>query len=428
MLILYSVLILLFWPLVVLGMVWRYGLRRTLRGLPERFLPPRRPSVHPSPLVWVHAASVGEVRAVEPWLRGFFSRFETLRVGLTTTTVAGKELAVKLFPTAEVRLAPVDLAACVRGLLEAWRPAALVLVETELWPNWIQTAADLNVPLLLINGRISDRSLKSYLLLRWFWGPLLSRFAVVGAQSPVHAERFARIGTEREKIVVTGNLKYDLPLRDAASRPALFRKYGLQENDRVWVCGSLHPPETEFVLQVRNGLLKEGVEVKLVIAPRHLESVPGIVRSLEKENVPYSLRSQFSASAAPEMSTPVMVLDTIGELPEVYGLASWVFVGGSLVPRGGQNLLEPARWGAPVLFGPHMENFREMAAMFLEQRAAVRVADGDGLLSEMRALAADRDRSRRLGEAARRAADSQRGAVERNLDLLAKILPLRSEG
>ncbi len=421
MLSLYSFLVALLWPLVFLGFVWRFGLVKTLKGLGERFglsLAPAPPAERGR--VWVHAASVGEVRAVEPFLRAVGRRFPGLGRCLTTTTVAGKRLAEDLGLAEEVRLAPVDLPFCVNRFLSAWRPRALVLVETELWPNWIRTARSRRVPLALVNGRISDRSFGSYRRLRFFWRPLLEGFAAIGVQSPGQAERFGRIGAPAPALRVTGNLKFDVPLPDLSRRPDLLRRYGFSADDRVWVCGSTHAGEEGILLEAFRGLRQRGVPAKLVLAPRHVDRVPELARRLEQAGFAFRLRSALSSSGGP---FDALLVDTVGELPEIYGAATWAFVGGSLIPqRGGQNPLEPARWGVPVAFGPHMKDFREMVDLFLREGGAFRAADGKALEERLFAWFRDPEAARRAGEAARRVAESQGGALDKNLALLADVL------
>lgn len=419
MLTLYTLLLVLFSPLVFLGFVWRYGLRRTLRGLGERFVagevrrrPPERGTL------WIHAASVGEVRAAEPFLRALPGRFPGLDRALTTTTVAGKELAETLGVAEEVRLAPADLPFCVSRLIRRWNPRAVVLIETELWPHWIRTLSRLGVPVAVVNGRLSDGSFRSYLWLRPLMAPLLARLSRVGVQSPRYASRFIQAGAGPDRVAITGNLKYDVPLPDLAARDAVFERYGFRPGDRIWVCGSTHEGEEEILADAYLALRRADPAVKWVLAPRHVERAAAVGNMLTRKGLPWFYRSRLSRAA----EAPVMVLDTLGELPQVYGLAVFAFVGGSLVPRGGQNPLEPARWGVPVLFGPRMENFREMADLFLAENAAWRVSSGESLAARLLELLRDPDAARELGRAARQVADSQRGAVERNLQLLEEAL------
>ncbi len=419
---LYTVVLIVFSPVVLAGFVWRFGLRRTFLGLPERFGGGTRklkPEEKNRTVIWTHAASVGEVRAVEAFLRLLPERIPGVVRCLTTTTVNGRDLAESLDIAETVHLAPADYPFCVGRFLNRWSPKALVLVETELWPHWIHTARKQNVPVLIVNGRLSERSLRSYRLLPGFWRPILESIARIGAQSPGHAARWQSLGGKPSQIVVTGNLKYDVALPDPAQRAAIFRKYGFAESDYVLVCGSTHAGEEEILIDAVDSLRKRGEAVKLVLAPRHVERAAESARLLHRANLPFRVRSAHVAN--PE-SFPVMVLDTLGELQKVYGLASAAFVGGSLIRRGGQNPLEPARWGVPVIFGPSMENFQEMADLFLERKGAVQVADGKALEELILAWKRDPAAARTIGNAARATALSQGGSVEKSVALLQEVL------
>jgi 3-deoxy-D-manno-octulosonic-acid transferase len=424
MLILYTVLTILLSPLLLLAFVWRYGLRRTLRGLPERLGhggASVRLSMERAERLWVHAASVGEVKAAEAFLREIPRRFPGMTRVLTTTTVAGEELARRLELAEEVRLAPLDLPFAVRGAVRRWRPRAAVLIETELWPHWIRVLNEEDVPLVVVNGRISDRTFRSYRLFSRLWSPLLAKFARVGAQSPVHAERYLALGARPERVVMTGNLKFDRPLPDLGRVAPLRRAYGFSDADWVWVCGSTHPGEEDALIAAAADLRREA-PLKLVMAPRHVERGRDVRRRLEKAGFTARCRTSLDAPG----TFDALVLDTVGELSDLYGVASAAFVGGSWVPHGGQNPLEPARWGIPVLFGPHMDNFREMAELFLRNDAARAVSDEKDLRDALGALRRDPESARRRGEAARRTADGQRGALDASLRLLMESISARS--
>jgi 3-deoxy-D-manno-octulosonic-acid transferase len=412
----YSLLLAVLWPLIFLAFVWRFGLRRTFRGLGERL---GGGPESPGDTLWVHAASVGEVKAVEPLLRRLPERFPGMRRLLTTTTVPGQELARKLNLAEEVRLAPLDLGFCAGRFLQRRRVKALALVETELWPNWLRTARARGVPVAVLNGRISDRSIASYLRLKFLWAPLLQGLRRVGAQSPEHARRWTLAGADPARVSVNGNLKYDAALPDRGGRLELFKKYRFRRSDHIWVCGSTHAGEEEVLAGVLAALLKRGDSLKMVLAPRHVERAGDVGRLLAARGLSFRLRTAAGADFAP---ADVLILDTVGELAEAYGLASAVFLGGSLAPRGGQNPLEPARWGAPLLFGPHMENFQDIADLLLAGGGAARVADGPALEKKLSAWKADPGAAAACGEAALRAARSQQGAVEKSLDLLEEIL------
>ncbi|MBK8575600.1 MAG: 3-deoxy-D-manno-octulosonic acid transferase [Elusimicrobia bacterium] len=422
MLTLYSILFFFLWPLLFLVFVWRYGLRRTLRGLPERF---GFGGVWPAPGgLWVHAASVGEVLAAENFLRALPSRFPGLPRLLTTTTVNGKELAQRLGIAETVRLAPLDRPGAVERVIARVRPKALVLVETEIWPFWLTTLSHHRIPVVVVNGRISDGAFPLYYRMRGAFSPLLSGLARVGVQSPAHAARYLQLGAHPEAVAITGNLKFEVPLPDLSRRSTLRAAYGYSENDLIWILGSTHPGEEAVALEAFASLREKHPTLRLIVAPRHVERAGEVVRLFADAGHRCALRSQRSVTTGP---VDVLVLDTVGELAEIYGLATLVFVGGSLLRRGGQNPLEPARWGVPVVFGPRMENFREMAALFQKNQAGVEISTGAELKEITDELLVSSDRRAAMGEAARALADSQRGALEANLVLLQEALAIPPE-
>jgi 3-deoxy-D-manno-octulosonic-acid transferase len=225
-------------------------------------------------------------------------------------------------------------------------------------------------------------------------------------------------------VAITGNLKFDVPLPDLARRAALFAAYGFSENDPIWVLGSTHPGEEAMALEAFASLRQKHSALRMVVAPRHVERAGEILRLFADRGFRAVLRSQLSQATGP---VDVLVLDTVGELAEIYGLATVVFVGGSLLRRGGQNPLEPARWGVPLVFGSHMENFREMAALFRENQSGLEIANGAELTNAIGQLLDSPDRRATMGNTARTLADSQRGALESNLNLLEEALAIPPE-
>lgn len=422
MTLLYTLLVALFSPLILLSFVWKYGLRKTLSGLPERLGMGAGPGGKnfPNGWLWVHAASVGEVRAAAAFLQALPLRFPGMGRLLTTTTVAGQEIAAKEHLAECVRLAPIDLPFCVNRLLDRWRPRAAVLVETELWPNWLKGLERRHVPAAVVNGRVSDRAFPRYRLLTSFWEPLLSSFCRVGVQSPAHASRFLQLGARPDSVVITGNIKFDVPLPDLSGKDATRTRLGFYPSDTVWVCGSTHPGEEEVLADVLVHLRGRGHNIKMLLAPRHVNRAEEVGRLLAAKGLSFRLRSRASGGAP--SSDAVLILDTLGELSEAYGAAAFSFVGGSLADKGGQNPLEPARWGAPLFFGPHMENFQEIADLFAAEKAAVRVSDGEELKREILAVLEDAAQGELLGRAARRAVESQKGALEASLKMLSDVL------
>jgi 3-deoxy-D-manno-octulosonic-acid transferase len=417
---LYSSCIFLLAPFLFMVLVWRYGLRRTLAGLGERWGGGPDPDIRSleKRWVWVHAASVGEVRAVGEFLRRFPERFPGCGRLLTTTTVAGRDLARAENLAESVVLAPLDVPWAVERFLTRWSPTALVLVETELWPQWIRAMAARRLPMLLANGRISARSFPGYYASRFLWTPLLKRFSRIAVQGPRQASRFLRLGAPADRVVIAGNLKVDVAPPGAPRGEALMKRFGFSPGDDVWVCGSTHPGEESAVARAYGALRRKGRFFKVAVAPRHVERAAEVAALFTDAGWPARLRSRPEG----DPSAPVLVLDTLGELGDLYGTATVAFVGGSLVPKGGQNPLEPARWGVPVAAGPHMENFEEMVETFDREAALVRLAGVGDLENIVGSLLDDPARRAVLGAAARAAAAAQSGAAARHLDLLQEIL------
>jgi 3-deoxy-D-manno-octulosonic-acid transferase len=251
-----------------------------------------------------------------------------------------------------------------------------------------------------------------------FWEPLLAAFHRFGVQSPAHASRFLQLGASPERVVITGNVKFDVPLPDPSRRKAVAEKLGFLPSETVWACGSTHPGEEALLADILLSLRAKGHPVKMLLAPRHVERAAAVGEMLSAKGLAFRRRSAPGGSS----SAPVLLLDTVGELAEAYGAASFAFVGGSLISRGGQNPLEPARWGTPVLFGPHMENFREMAELFVAEKAAVQAPDAAGLEAALLSLLEEPAQAELLSRAALKTADSQRGALEASLALLSDTL------
>jgi len=420
-------------PFIFLGFLFRYGWTEAVNGLRERWgtepesSKPKRPQDVSKGWLWFHAASVGEVRAIGPFLERVAKRVPRYSLALTTTTVSGRDLASRMGWADSVRLAPLDLTGCVRRHLDRWNVQGLYLVETELWPRWISIAREAHVPVVVLNGRISDRAFGWYRRLRFFWKPVLERVSFAGVQNSLYRDRFKELGLPADQIVVTGNLKRDEELRDPQKRPDLCETFGFALGDEVGVCGSTHEGEEELLLDVFQRWRKTTPSARLVLAPRHIHRVPLICRRLQNRRLSFRLRSQQnpvhgSGRAFGSDQASVLVLDTIGELPEIYGLARWAYVGGSLVNRGGQNPLEPARWGVPVLFGPHMQNFRDMADHLLAQGGAIQVKNSAELEEAVHRIRTEPGLARQIGQAARRLVESPTGSVEKTMALIEKSL------
>jgi 3-deoxy-D-manno-octulosonic-acid transferase len=374
----------------------------------------------PEPRCWIHAVSVGEALTAAPLVDAIRRRWPELGIVVSTVTATGGRIVQdKLGGRACHRFFPLDLPGPVGRALDGIRPRFFVGLETELWPNFIRALAERGVPAMIANGRISDRSFRRYRLVRGLLRRVLARIAVFGMQSAEDARRIIALGAAPDRVVVTGSLKTDAPVDDGSGRAVWERLLGLAPGERLLVAGSTHRGEEGAVVEAWRALRGEVPDLRLLVAPRHPERVGEVEALLAEAGVAGVRRTSLPRAQAPGS---VIVLDTIGELAELYRLADVVFVGGSLVPAGGHNMLEPVLRLRPVLFGPHTENFRDTAAMLLEAGGAERVADATELAAAVRRLLREPDRAAAMARAGFAAVQSRQGAVESTMALIERFL------
>jgi len=398
----YSILLLLAFPGVVCYHLYRSLSRGRRAAFAERFgyIPAAEAAKGGDKgTIWVHAVSVGETLAARPLLTALKIRYPDKRLVISNVTETGREVALQLREPDLCIYFPFDYRCAVRRTLLTIRPELVIVVETEIWPNFMAELQRRGIPSVLVNGRISDRSLGRYQRLSWFFRPVLARFTAFCMQSAEDARRITAIGAPAERVVVANNLKYDLPVAplSAAERSAIRARYRIPPDATVIVAGSTHHGEDEPVVAVCRALLDSGSDLILVLVPRHPERSNEAALLLRKEGFDVTLRSRMEERSVPFTAGEALVVDRVGELMNFYTLADLVFVGGSLAPTGGHNLLEPASVGVPSLFGPNMTNFREITAMVLDAEAGIQVADGAELLTACAALLADDNRRSRLG-------------------------------
>ncbi|MEJ5369443.1 MAG: tetraacyldisaccharide 4'-kinase [Bryobacteraceae bacterium] len=394
--------------------------RRYLRALGERFgfLPRHLLPTAPG-AIWLHAVSVGEALASIPLLRRLRCSLPGVPVYVSTTTLAGRAVCEeKLAGLADgVFFAPVDYRFAVRRVLRRLRPALLIVAETEIWPNLFREARRHGARLLLVNARISDRALPRYLRLRWFFRPVLALADLILAQDALAASRYRSLGAEN--VEIAGNLKYDFD-PDATKIPPDIQQFldSLQPSP-VWIAASTMPPaapgdpdEDSTVLDAFLSLAPRFPRLLLILAPRRPESFPAAAEKLAARGIPFLRRSQLPASNTLPLPG-VLLLDSIGELASLFRAASAVFMGGTFPRRGGHNILEPAAFGVPVLAGPHMENFAEIAAEFCENQALISLSSPQELPSALERLFLDPQLRSETGARAARLASTRRGAAAR---------------
>ncbi len=382
------------------------------RGLTQRFglAGPWAPGS-----VWVHAASVGEVLAATRLVHGLEAR--GLPVSASATTPTGFDVLTHLRPTLCSRLAPLDHPWCAGRSMERAAPRALVLIETELWPCWIAAAARRGVPVLVVSARLSSRSLPRYQRLRPLLRPTWSRLAAVGARTEADAERFVSLGIDPARVHTTGDLKFDPPPSVPPLAPELAAFVG---DHAPWAAVSTHPDEEDAVLDAFLAARSRNPERRMILAPRHLRRVGELRQRLAARGIEYTLRTAVTPGPepAPFPAGSVLLLDTLGEVQPLLPAAAFVFVGGTLTPIGGHNVLEPAFAGRAVLFGPHTANVADAARHLRREGAATVVRDAAGLRAAVVEAFDDPDATAKRGTAALRAVNARSGAAERAADLI----------
>jgi len=394
---------------------YRKGFAERLGRLPSRL---QLPGLH-EPVIWVHAVSVGEVLAVAGLVEELRRRCPRHRIFISTTTDTGQALARKRFAEANVFYFPMDFAFAVRPYLRALRPELVVIAETEFWPNFMRLARALGARIAVVNARISDRSWPRYRRFRGLLRKVLGNVELFLAQTSGDATRLQDIGARAERVRVTGNLKFDIPLPAAPAIVESLRKsITASGGGPVLVCGSTVDGEESLLLKAFENVLVQYPGAVMILAPRHPERFLVVAGLLEQMSIRVCRRSLWNGEP---LTGAVLLLDTIGELAALYALADIAFVGGSLVPRGGHNIIEPAQHGVATLVGNHTENFRDIVNLF-QSREAVRIVGPAELPLVLLELLANDAERRALGQRAAETMRSQIGATARTADELQRML------
>jgi 3-deoxy-D-manno-octulosonic-acid transferase len=393
-----------------------------------RFLgsvPLSAPTKH-RPRVWFHGVSVGEIHLLRQVVTGFRSRHPDWECVISSTTDTGLDEARRCFADLPVIVWPLDFSWAVGRALEVVRPRLLVLAEGELWPNMLRVAQDRGVTVAVINGRLSPRSARRYRQLAMLARPMLRDVDLFAMQTEEYAATLTGVGVPAARVTVTGSVKYDGLTcdRDNPKTVALSRLFAIARQDLVWVAGSTQAPEETIVLSAYRKLKGQFPRLRLILVPRQRDRFDAVASLVTQSGLALVRRSDLTDAPVTDTNAVVLV-DTIGELGVVWGLADVAFVGGSLDgKRGGQNMLEPAAYGAAIVFGPHVWNFRDAAGRLVRAGGAAQVADADELARIMPDLLASADRRRQLGATARRLVLDQQGATARTLDALDSLITL----
>jgi 3-deoxy-D-manno-octulosonic-acid transferase len=401
------------------------------RGRGESFLPrlglqlPEAPVPSGSPRLWLHGVSVGEIQAAVPLVRELKTLLPQAAFIISTGTETGQAMARKHFTPlgALVCYFPLDIPWAVQRYLDQLRPQVFIGLESEIWPNFLTQAHHGGVRLALVNARLSDQSLRRFLKYHRYLIDIFNLIDVVAAGSPPDFQRFQQLGLAPARLHLTGNLKYDRLLQDKdTSRLREFRALlATEPSGPVWLAASTHPGEEDMVLEAYQQLLAPYPALELIIAPRHPERAPDLERLLARRHLSYQLWTLIK-SGRETRRQPVLIIDTIGDLFTLYGLADVAFIGGSLVPHGGQNLLEPAAWGRAPLYGPHLNNFLWAQAILEEAGAGIMVTDAASLARAVRQFLDHPERRADLGRRAQAALIPHQGASRRQAELIAALV------
>lgn len=365
------------------------------------------------PHLWIHAVSVGEVKAASPLIKRLLKDHPHYHIILSTVTDTGQQVARQLFED-KVTLCylPFDMPFCIEKLLRSREIKALLIMETELWPNLIKTTKKMSIPVALINGRISERSFKGYRMVSFLMKELLNQMDLLCMQNEDYLSRVLALGADPKKTLVMGNLKFDVQIDGAPPAWTQLLK------GNVIVAGSTHRPEEQIVIEAFRECLKNHPENTLIIAPRHPERFNEVEELMKRQNLPYVKSSELSHNSAVKDFRYVL-LDAVGVLASVYKVCDIAIIGGSFIPHGGQNPLEPAYWGKPIICGPHMHNFPFTEELI--KKGAVTMVEAKDLACSLNRFLSDKELAMRTGQVARSFVETHRGATERAINAIRGI-------
>ena len=421
MLFLYNLFLLLVSPVLLVYFLIRLWLRGfDLRAVRERFgFLPELPDAEGGRL-WLHAVSVGEVGVAAILIPVLLKKKPELKIVLSTVTRTGRKEAGKISGVEQLIYLPLDFPVIVRSALKRIRPSMIALIETEIWPNLVAEAARRNIPVSIVNGRLSERSYRRYKRFRFFFSLVLKRFRDVLVRGEGDAGRFSDLGAP--SVRVSGNVKFDTP---APLQEPPHGAYGLGACRHVIVAGSTHPAEEKLIGEVLSSVYRKTPGVGLLVAPRHLERVAQVEADLQNAGISPVRWSRIKDTGGDHQA---VILDVMGELADAYGWATMAIIGGSFIPHGGQNPIEAARWAVPCLCGPHMENFAEVTREMVKQGGAIQLSGRENLETAVMKWLDDPVSRKRAGEAARWVVENNRGACERTAEYIVQVLAESNEG
>ncbi len=381
----------------------------------ERFGFPDKITSHDK-IIWIHAVSVGEVQASRPLVNALLEEYSDYKILITTMTPTGTD-SVKQYFGDDVRhlYLPYDLPVSIKHFISVIKPSILIVMETELWPNLFHYCHKKNIPVIVVNARMSEKSAKGYRRFSSLTRPMLENISLIVAQGKKDAERLITLGADSDKVHVTGNLKFDIHLPHSVTEQAQALRRYLSVNRPVWIAASTHEGEEKIILDAFDKVLQQQALCLLVIVPRHPGRAAGVRELCTRRNLKVLCKSDNKEC---DENVEVFILDTLGELPMYYAAADVAFVGGSLTEIGGHNMLEPASLGLPVIMGPHVFNFQEISQLLLDEGAAWKVTNSDELSSRVSSLLGDANLRHSIGELGRNIIMKNRGNVEKIMELI----------
>ena len=403
--------------------------KRYRSGLDQRFgIMSERLSSKPG--IWVHGASVGEVITAKSIIERIDEEFPEWETFVSATTNTGVSVAERNFSNKNVFYFPLDLSWITEKVILKKRPSFILLIELEVWPNFLISAFKKNIPVIVVNGRISNKSVKAYRAIscisKDFRNSLINEKNVFCARTELDAQRFRDLGIPGKQIFVTGTMKYDnIPANiDKKISKGMAGLFHINDDDLVLIGGSTHAGEEDILIRVFERLSKTCPNLKLILAPRHIERTRDVSRLIEKMGFVPVLKTEIERSRYKWQDTKktIILIDTVGDLGTIYSLSNYVFVGKSLVPSGGQNMMEPAGLGKPVIFGPHTFNFKEEADLLLKNDAAKVVETEDELLETIEFCIRNPDEAKEMGLKAQKVVNEKRGATDRNIEIIRNII------
>lgn len=415
--IIFIVLHLFYLPFFIFRRKFHKGFLCRLGFLPKDLIAKLRGNKH----IWIHAVSVGEVLVASKLIDGLKKYFPEERIIISTVTPTGNKIAQSLVnDKISVMYFPLDFSFIVKRIIDHIKPTVFITAETEIWPNIISYLYAKNVPIIVVNGRISKRSFLGYKKIRFLLKSTFKKITLFCMQTVEDGERIIYLGAPKEKVKFVGNLKFDEKFSEYSYDSSCL---GLKEDDSLLIAGSTHHNEEEIILKVYRDAIKNYPRLKLMIAPRHPERVDSIADLISSNNLKVikfsSIKNQKVNLAA--YASYVFLVDTIGDLKSLYNLATIVFIGGSLVNKGGHNIIEPAYFSKPVIFGEHMSNFQDMADLFLKKNSALQVKSEKELAGAIKTLLDSKTKRLQLGQNARIIVDENKGATERTVEQINEI-------